>query len=116
MDPRSSPGKDESQPQLCPPALYVNFLRISPAESEFFLHFGQLPQGETRAAHLAASLVTTPQHAKAMLRVLQEAVERHEQRFGEVRPATSCSVPGEPDRASAAGAVPAAARPLRAHR
>jgi hypothetical protein len=83
MDSRGAPGSETAaKPELQPPALYVNFLRISPGESEFFLHFGQLPRGETRTAHLAASLVTSPQHAKVMLRALQEAIARHEARYG----------------------------------
>ena len=67
-----------------PPALYVNFLRVEPQRSEVFLAFGQLARTDAGQAHLVASLVTSPAHAKSMLRVLAEAVARYEERFGEV--------------------------------
>ena len=39
---------------------------------------------EASAARLVSSLVTTPIHAKAMLRALASAIERYEQQFGEI--------------------------------
>ena len=67
-----------------PPALYVNFLRVEPQRSEVFLAFGQLAGADAGEAHLVASLVTSPAHAKSMLRALAEAVARYEERFGEI--------------------------------
>ena len=68
-----------------PPALYVNFLRIAHQRNELFLTFGQLAQDGSSGAHLVASLVASPTHAKSMLRALADAVARYEKRFGEIR-------------------------------
>ena len=46
--------------------------------------FGQLAPGQAPAARLVSSLVTTPMHAKAMLRALASAIESYEEQFGEV--------------------------------
>jgi hypothetical protein len=75
---------NEPKNGLLPPSTYVNFLRVANNQSEFFLSFGQIAQEQGAGAHLVSSLVTSPTHAKAMLRALQDAVERHEQRFGEI--------------------------------
>ena len=75
---------NEPKNGVLPPSTYVNFLRVANNQSEFFLSFGQVAQEQGAGAHLASSLVTTPAHAKAMLRALAEAIERHEQRFGAI--------------------------------
>ena len=75
---------NEPKTGLLPPSTYVNFLRVANNQSEFFLSFGQIAQEQGAGAHLVSSLVTSPAHAKAMLRALGDAVERHEQRFGEI--------------------------------
>ena len=73
------------QPQaMAPPGSYVNFLRVAHAPAEFHLTFGQLAPGQAPAARLVSALVTTPMHAKAMLRALASAIERYEEQFGEV--------------------------------
>jgi hypothetical protein len=83
---------NELKAGLIPPSSYANFLRVAHNQSEFFLSFGQLAQEQGAGAHLVSSLVTTPAHAKAMLRALGDAIERHEQRFGEI-PVIEPSVP-----------------------
>jgi hypothetical protein len=75
---------DASKRAPLPPAAYVNFLRVAQQRSEFFLAFGQVTQEQVGGAHLVASLVTSPAHAKSMLRALEEAVRRYEERFGEI--------------------------------
>jgi hypothetical protein len=75
---------DEPVNATPPPAAYVNFLQVASGRAEFFLAFGQLVQGETAQGHLVSRLVTSPLHAKAMLEALTEAVERFEERFGEI--------------------------------
>ena len=74
----------EPKSGVLPPSSYVNFLRVANNQSEFFLSFGQIAQEQAAGAHLVSSLITTPAHAKAMLRALADAVERHEQRFGDI--------------------------------
>ena len=87
-----------------PPGAYVNFLRVALAPSEFHLVFAQLAPGQTPAAHLVSSLVTTPVHAKAMLRALAETIERYEEQFGEIP-----VIEPEPVAASPADEPPTAA-------
>jgi hypothetical protein len=106
---------------LLPPALYVNVLRIAHRPTEFFLSFAQTVQDRPGEAHLVASLVTSPVHAKAMLAVLAQAVQRHEECFGEVRvpaPGEAPSIPaasGEPgERAAPPAERPGRLRPRRA--
>ena len=95
---------NESKNGVLPPSTYVNFLRVANNQSEFFLSFGQVAQEQGAGAHLASSLVTTPAHAKAMLRALSEAIERHEQRFGEI--AAVEAVAAAPAQATATGDAP----------
>ncbi len=101
---------DAPTPGTLPPALYVNFLRVGPQRSEFFLTFGQLTQEDVGGAHLVASLVTTPAHAKSMLKVLADAVSRYEARLGPIPAASGLSglSPGEkaPALAPASGKPP----------
>ena len=75
---------DKPESALLPPAVYVNFLRVTHQHSEVFLTFGQIAGESVAGVHLASALVTSPAHAKAMLRVLGEAVERYEARHGEI--------------------------------
>jgi hypothetical protein len=65
-----------------PPATYVNFLRIAQSSGEIFLAFGQANADSGPDAQLVASLVTSPVHAKAMLRALAQSIALHESRFG----------------------------------
>jgi hypothetical protein len=101
---------NEPKNGVLPPSAYVNFLRVANNQNEFFLSFGQVAQEQGTGAHLVASLVTSPAHAKAMLRALAEGVERHEQRFGEiavVEPTAAVAAAGKDAPAPAAGnAVP----------
>ncbi len=83
-DPKTPKTPDDPKTQALPPGSYVNFLRIAHGPSEIYLAFGQSAPGQTPAAHLVSSLVTTPVHAKAMLRALATTVERYEKQFGEI--------------------------------
>ena len=86
-----------------PPGGYVNFLRVAHARSEFLLAFGQRAPGQGQTAHLISALVTTPEHAKAMLRALEASIARHEEQFGEIpasEPQPAAASKGE-DRAAA---------------
>jgi hypothetical protein len=96
---------NEPRTGVLPPSSYVNFLRVANSQSEFFLSFGQIAQEQAVGAHLVSSLITTPAHAKAMLRALREAVERHEQRFGEI-PVIEPPEPLPPGEAAPGRAAP----------
>jgi len=73
------------QPQMMPAGAYVNFLRVTHAPSEVSLAFCQKAPGQNEAAQLISSLVTTPLHAKAMVKALAASIERYEEQFGEIR-------------------------------
>ncbi len=70
------------KPAMLPPGAYINFLRVAQARSEFHFAFGQQAPGQ--APQLHSTFVTTPLHAKAMLKALSAAIERYEEQFGEV--------------------------------
>ncbi len=75
---------DNPKTQMFPAGAYVNLLRVAHGPSEVYLAFAQASPGKTPAAHLLSSLVTTPVHAKAMLRALAETIESYEKQFGEI--------------------------------
>ena len=81
-----------------PPAGYVNYLRVAHQRAEFFLQFGLVLKQRAPRAMLISSLVTSPAHAKSMLRALGEAVERYEQRFGEIDIAATAETGSAPKR------------------
>ncbi len=81
-----------------PPAGYVNYLRVAHQRSEFFLQFGLVLKQRAPRAMLVSSLVTSPAHAKSMLRALGEAVERYEQRFGEIPASETAGTGAAPKR------------------
>jgi hypothetical protein len=100
---------DQPKSAPLPPAAYANFLRVAQSRSEFFLAFGQIAQPEVAGAHLVSSLVTSPAHAKSMLRTLAEAVARYEKRFGAIPAAQGPSpIPGAAGRPASG---PASAEP-----
>lgn len=100
---------------MLPPAVYVNFLRVAQRQSEMFLVFGQVAQDRQAAAHAFSSFVTSPAHAKAMLGILREAVERYEARFGAIpeieAPAPRGEGAGDEPGAGGRGRAPRSSRP-----
>ncbi len=76
-----------------PPAPYANLMQISHSSREFFLTFAQSapPGGASEeseqlvtTAHLVSRVVTSPGHAKAMLKALEANIRRYEERFGAI--------------------------------
>jgi hypothetical protein len=67
-----------------PAARYANYFEIGHNAGEFILDFGQAyaSAGE-RQVH--TRIVTSPAYARAFLRVLENAIERHEQAYGAIR-------------------------------
>jgi hypothetical protein len=80
-----TPQMAQPQAQEFPAGSYVNFLRVAHGNSEVYLAFGQASPGQTPTARLVSSLVTTPVHAKAMLKALAATIERYEEQFGEIQ-------------------------------
>jgi hypothetical protein len=64
-------------------ARYANYFEIGENAAEFVFDFGQLySEAEERQVH--TRIVTSPPYAKALLRLLQESIDRHEQVYGEI--------------------------------
>ncbi len=96
---------DDPKAQMFPAGAYVNLLRLAHGPSEVYLAFAQTAPGRSPAAHLLSSLVTTPVHAKEMLRALAKTIERYEEQFGEIpviEPQPEAEEPAKKRRARAA--------------
>jgi hypothetical protein len=64
-------------------ATYANLLVMSFTRNEFILDFAQLLPPTTRA-NVQARVITAPQHAKAMMYLLQRNIERYEAQHGTI--------------------------------
>lgn len=65
-------------------ARYANYFEIGHNAAEFIFDCGQL-YSESEEGRIHSRIVTSPAYAKALLRLLQESIERYEQTFGEIR-------------------------------
>ena len=95
---------DDPKAQMFPAGAYVNLLRLAHGPSEVYLSFAQTAPGRSPAAHLLSSLVTTPVHAKEMLRALAKTIERYEEQYGEIpviQPQPKANGPAKKSRAAA---------------
>ena len=87
----SEPVRPEIPP-VVPPAAFCNVAQISHTNHEFFLEFGQFsPQADATGkarpivqVQLVARLAMTPQHAKDLLRALEENLSRYEAMHGAI--------------------------------
>ncbi|MFQ6100852.1 MAG: DUF3467 domain-containing protein [Anaerolineae bacterium] len=65
-------------------AIYANFALITHSASEIIIDFARvLPN--TPKAKVYARIITTPMHAKLLLRALGENLEKYEAQFGEIK-------------------------------
>ena len=65
-------------------ATYANFAMITHSPSEIIIDFARvLPNAPKSKVH--ARIVTTPIHAKLLLRALNENLEKYEAQFGEIQ-------------------------------
>jgi hypothetical protein len=65
-------------------AIYSNFALISHSASEIIIDFARvLPN--TPKAKVYARIITTPLHAKLLLRALNENLGKYEAQFGEIK-------------------------------
>ena len=72
--------------------VYSNLMMITHRKEEFILDFLFLqpqrsPQGQSIAT-LRSRVITSPEHAKRVLRALQENIRRYEESFGIIEEAT----------------------------
>ena len=65
-------------------AIYSNFALITHSASEVIVDFARvLPN--TPKAKVHARIITTPMHAKLLLRALSDNLEKYEAKFGEIK-------------------------------
>ena len=63
---------------------YANYFKVGHNAFEFVIEFSQFyPQGGEVQLH--TRIITSPVYAKALLKTLQESIERHEETFGAVQ-------------------------------
>lgn len=71
-------GEKESE------GIYSNFVLISHSPAEFVLDFTRMLPGVPKTK-VYARVIMTPQHAKSLLRALNENIEKYEKEFGEIK-------------------------------
>ncbi|MGK9368075.1 DUF3467 domain-containing protein [Melioribacter sp. Ez-97] len=64
--------------------IYSNLAIITHSPAEFVIDFTRVVPGAPKAKVLAR-IITTPQHAKMLMRALKDNIEKFEARFGEIR-------------------------------
>jgi hypothetical protein len=65
-------------------AIYANFALITHSASEIIVDFARvLPN--TPSAKVYARIITTPMHAKLLLRALRDNLEKYEAQYGEIK-------------------------------
>src|SRR5215470_13414408 len=73
---------------------YVNFANILHNPTEFVLDFGRVVPGRADVKVLAR-ILTTPFHAKQLLRALHQNIELYERSYGEIRAEFPAPAPGD---------------------
>jgi len=64
--------------------IYSNLAIITHSPAEFVIDFTRVVPGVPKARVLSR-IITTPQHAKMLLRALKDNIEKFETRFGEIK-------------------------------
>ncbi len=64
--------------------IYSNLAIITHSPAEFILDFTRVVPGVPKAK-VHARIITTPQHAKMLLRALTDNIEKFEAKFGEIK-------------------------------
>ncbi len=64
--------------------IYSNFFMVVNSPSEFILDFGRIVPGLPNAK-IYSRVITTPQHAKQLLKLLEQNIEAFEKQFGEIK-------------------------------
>lgn len=75
---------------------YANFANILHNPTEFVLDFGRVVPGRGDVK-VVSRILTTPYHAKQLLRALQQNVELYERNYGEIRSDFQTPVPETTD-------------------
>ena len=64
--------------------VYVNFFMIANNPSEYIIDCGRIVPG-LQSANIHSRIITTPQHAKQLLKILQQNIEQYEKQYGEIK-------------------------------
>ncbi len=72
--------------------IYANLALISHSGAEFVVDFTRMLPGMPKAV-VQARIILTPQHAKGLLKALEDNIKKFEDRFGEIKSAVD--KPGE---------------------
>lgn len=64
--------------------IYSNLAIITHSPAEFVIDFTRIVPGIPKAK-VHARIITTPQHAKMLLKALKDNIDKYESRFGEIR-------------------------------
>jgi hypothetical protein len=71
-------GENEAQ------GIYSNLAIITHSPAEFIIDFTRVVPGVPKAK-VQSRIITTPQHAKMLMKALQDNIEKFEARFGEIK-------------------------------
>jgi hypothetical protein len=63
--------------------IYSNLAIISHSPAEFIIDFTRIVPGVPKAK-VHARIITTPQHAKMLMKALKDNIEKYEAKFGEI--------------------------------
>ncbi len=64
--------------------IYSNLAIITHSPAEFIIDFTRVVPGVPKAK-VHSRIITTPQHAKMLLKALKENIDKFEKRFGEIK-------------------------------
>jgi Protein of unknown function (DUF3467). len=64
--------------------IYSNLAIITHSPAEFILDFTRIVPGAAKAK-VFARIISTPQHAKMLMKALKENIDKYEARFGEIK-------------------------------
>jgi hypothetical protein len=64
--------------------IYSNLAIITHSPAEFIIDFTRIVPGLPKAK-VHARIISTPQHAKMLLKALKENIDKYEARFGEIK-------------------------------
>jgi Protein of unknown function (DUF3467) len=64
--------------------IYSNLAIITHSPAEFIIDFTRIVPGVPKAK-VHARIITTPQHAKMLLKALKDNIDKYESRFGEIK-------------------------------
>lgn len=64
--------------------IYSNLAIITHSPAEIIIDFTRIVPGVPKARVLSR-IITTPQHAKMLMKALKDNIDKYEQRFGEIK-------------------------------